>query len=163
MSDVNQEQLNTLIQAVSEKGDCEGNDTHIELLQSLLVAACSLMTAGQWNAFIKGEAATELLGDEAMAEVSVNPMPEHVQQLANCLPIQEMAYDCISAGRQDEALLHVGMLGVYLCRLSASPFMTLDNDDVARIEHALDYQFDMTENQAEDEKNKALLKRLQGE
>jgi hypothetical protein len=163
MSEVNQEQLNTLIQAASAKGDSEGNDTHIELLQSLLVAACSIMTAGQWNTFIKGEAAAELLGGAAMAEVSVNAMPEHVQQLANCVPIQEMAYDCISADRQDEALLHVGMLGVYLGRLSALPYMRLSNDDVSRIEHALDYQFDMTENQAEDEKNKALLKRLQGQ
>ncbi len=123
---------------------------------------------GEWYQLLMHKIASEALRRaqvhrEINEEVPVASSPEHVMQLANCLPIQEMAYDCISAGRQDEALLHVGMLGVYLGRLSAMPFMKLTGNDVARIEHALDYQFDMTDNQAEDELNKALLKRLQGE
>ena len=88
--------------------------------------------------------------------------PAHVKQLNACIPVQDMAYDCVNAGRTDEALLHIRMLGVYLGRLAALPVMKLSKADIERIEHAVDYQFDLTENTAEDDQNKALLKRLRG-
>lgn len=87
---------------------------------------------------------------------------DHGLQLRQCQPIQELAYDCVSAGRYDEALLHLGMLGVYMSRLAQLPIMKIDADDFKRIVEALDYQFDMTENTAEDEKNKALVSKLLG-
>ena len=87
---------------------------------------------------------------------------DHGLQLRQCQPLQELAYDCVSAGRYDEGLLHLGMLGVYMNRLAQLPIMKIDADDFKRIVEALDYQFDMTENTAEDEKNKALVSKLLG-
>lgn len=101
------------------------------------------------------------LNAEALGDMT-SPDPAHVQQIKACQPVQEMAYDCVSAGRYDEALLHLGMLGVYLGRLAALPVMQMSQADMERIEHAVDYQFDLTENTAEDDQNKALLKRLRG-
>jgi len=87
---------------------------------------------------------------------------DHGLQLRQCQPIHDLVYDCVSAGRYDEALLHLGMLGVYMSRLAQLPIMKIDAADFKRIVEALDYQFDMTENTAEDEKNKALISKLLG-
>lgn len=61
MAKFNQEEVDELIAAASKQGDREGNDAQIEVLQSLLGAACDLMTEDQWSLFIGSETCTALL------------------------------------------------------------------------------------------------------
>ena len=61
MAKLNQEQMGELIAAASKQGDLEGNDAQIEVLQSLLEAACDLMTEDQWSLFIDGDVCAALL------------------------------------------------------------------------------------------------------
>ena len=61
MIERNQSTLNSLISAASAHGDRHGNDTHIETLESLVIAACSVMTDEQWSAFLNADVCTELL------------------------------------------------------------------------------------------------------
>lgn len=61
MAQDNQMALDSLISAASAHGDREGNDAHIEALESLLASVCAVLTDEQWSAVLSGDACTELL------------------------------------------------------------------------------------------------------
>ena len=61
MSNDNQIDVDSLISAASERGDRDGNDAHIESLESLLASACSVLTDEQWRVFLGEPACADLL------------------------------------------------------------------------------------------------------
>ncbi|WOF81459.1 hypothetical protein P5704_026545 (plasmid) [Pseudomonas sp. FeN3W] len=89
-----------------------------------------------------------------------NALASHGLQLRSILPIQEMAYDCVEKGRYDEALLHLGMMGVYLGRLSKMPFMQLTDADLSKINESLEHECRDSVSQEMQNKCMALLNKL---
>ena len=61
MSTTSQHTLNSLIGAASAHGDRHGNDAQIEALESLVIAAWSMMTDEQKAAIQNSEACRELM------------------------------------------------------------------------------------------------------
>ncbi|EPV8691060.1 hypothetical protein ACWAUP_004775 [Pseudomonas aeruginosa] len=61
MSTTSQNTLNSLISAASAYGDLQGNDAHVETLESLVIAAWAVMTDEQKAALLSSAVCSELL------------------------------------------------------------------------------------------------------
>lgn len=96
--------------------------------------------------------AGEVYGPDALAS--------HGQQLRNIISVQEMAYQCVEKGRYDEALLHLGMMGVYLGRLSKTPAMQLTSADMSKINESLEHECQDSASQEMQNKCMTLLNKL---